>query len=66
MKQRVSIIPNTDGKGTYLIAPYHPQLPRLARRMGATWDAGPRVWTFKASVQEQAIRDLCARVYGEC
>jgi len=52
------------GKSALIIeAPYHPDFPAGARRLGGSWSALRRHWTFDAR-DEIDIRALLIEVYG--
>lgn len=48
------------------VTPYHPAFPQAAKALGGKWGTTPngtKAWLFDAR-DEEAVRDLCRRVYG--
>jgi len=44
--------------------PYHPKFPLAAKQLGGTWNGAQRAWFFDAR-DEERVRELCLRIYGE-
>jgi len=59
----ISITKDNSGTAIYLVAPYRPQLPAMARKLGGKWNGTVKVWTFAATA-EAAVRELCRKIYG--
>ena len=53
----------TNGTKLAVTAPYHPDFPTRAKKIGGRWDAGSKTWTFDAR-DEARVRKLCVDVYG--
>ncbi|OXN01502.1 hypothetical protein [Bifidobacterium vansinderenii] len=59
--QDVTIIDTDDG--IRLVSPYHPDCPKLARRIGGKWDPATRSWRFDIRDRER-VEQLAADLWG--
>lgn len=44
-------------------APYHPNFPTGAKRLGGKWNPAEKVWVFDLR-DEDRVRELCNQIYG--
>lgn len=56
-------VTTTDSNNLIVRAPYHPDFPAQAHRLGGTWSSIDRCWTFRAT-EEAGVHALLHRIYG--
>ena len=56
-------VTTTDSNSIIVRAPYHPDFPAQAHRLGGTWSSIDRCWAFRAA-EEEGVHALLHRIYG--
>lgn len=60
----MSVKITTDEKRVFVSAPYNPDFPHRAKRLGGKWSAKGKAWAFDIR-DEERIRNVCLEVFGD-